>query len=75
MANETSYTNARANLAALCDQVVASREPLIIHRRGDPQCRVLRTLSERRAVDWPAALDHWRTAVACLVAIDGLIPG
>jgi antitoxin YefM len=34
MPAETSYSNARANLAALCDQVVASREPIIIHRRG-----------------------------------------
>lgn len=34
MPTETTYTNARANLAALCDQVVGSREPVIIHRRG-----------------------------------------
>jgi antitoxin YefM len=32
--NETTYTEARANLASLCDRVVESREPLIIHRRG-----------------------------------------
>jgi antitoxin YefM len=31
---ETTYTHARANLAALCDQVAQSREPVIIHRRG-----------------------------------------
>ena len=30
----TTYTNARANLAVLCDQVSATREPVIIHRRG-----------------------------------------
>jgi antitoxin YefM len=34
MAKETSYTEARANLAALCDEVAQSREVLIIHRRG-----------------------------------------
>jgi antitoxin YefM len=34
MPAETTYTNARANLAALCDQVANSREPIIIHRRG-----------------------------------------
>lgn len=34
MSTETTYTLARANLAALCDQVAESREPVIIHRRG-----------------------------------------
>jgi antitoxin YefM len=34
MAKETSYTEARANLASLCDEVVETREALIIHRRG-----------------------------------------
>ena len=34
MPKETTYTDARANLASLCDQVAASREALIIHRRG-----------------------------------------
>jgi antitoxin YefM len=34
MPTETTYTQARANLAALCDQVAGSREPVIIHRRG-----------------------------------------
>lgn len=31
---ETTYTNARANLADLCDQVTSTREPVVIHRRG-----------------------------------------
>lgn len=31
---ETTYTHARAHLAALCDKVALSREPIIIHRRG-----------------------------------------
>jgi antitoxin YefM len=34
MPKETTYTKARANLASLCDEVAASREALIIHRRG-----------------------------------------
>ena len=33
MATVTTYTNARATLAALCDQVSSSREPVIIRRR------------------------------------------
>src|SRR5437867_12665153 len=31
---ETTYTYARANLAALCDEAAANREAIIIHRRG-----------------------------------------
>ena len=31
---ETTYTQARANLAALCDRVSADRDVVIIHRRG-----------------------------------------
>ncbi len=34
MSKETSYTEARANFASLCDEVAESREALIIHRRG-----------------------------------------
>lgn len=34
MAIETSYTNARENLAALCDRAVDDREIIIIHRRN-----------------------------------------
>ena len=31
---QTTYTRARANLAALCDEVTANREVVIIQRRG-----------------------------------------
>jgi len=31
---ETTYTSARANLAALCDSVASTREAVIIRRRG-----------------------------------------
>ena len=34
MAIDVSYTEARANLARLWDEAVASREPIIIRRRG-----------------------------------------
>ncbi|MEO6324093.1 MAG: type II toxin-antitoxin system prevent-host-death family antitoxin [Thermoanaerobaculia bacterium] len=34
MANETTYSHARANFAAICDEAVSSTEPVIIHRRG-----------------------------------------
>ena len=34
MANRTTYTQARANLASLCDSVAETREPYIIERRN-----------------------------------------
>ncbi len=34
MPNETTYSQARAHLAALCDEAISTREPIIIHRRG-----------------------------------------
>lgn len=34
MPTETTYTNARATLAALCDQVTSTREAVIIRRRN-----------------------------------------
>ena len=34
MSIQTSYTDARANFARLCDRVVADRDSVIIKRRG-----------------------------------------
>lgn len=34
MPTETSYSHARAHFAALCDEAISTREPIIIHRRG-----------------------------------------
>lgn len=34
MANRTTYTQARANLASLCDTVAETREPYVIERRN-----------------------------------------
>jgi len=34
MANRTTYTQARATLASLCDRVAETREPYIIERRN-----------------------------------------
>jgi antitoxin YefM len=34
MPEETTYSRARANLAALCDRVTSTRDAVIIHRRG-----------------------------------------
>jgi antitoxin YefM len=37
----TTYTNARATLAALCDEVASTREPVIIRRRDAPDVALI----------------------------------
>ena len=37
----TSYTDARATLAALCDEVASTREPVIIRRRNAPDVALI----------------------------------
>jgi antitoxin YefM len=34
MVTETTYSNARQSLRALCDEVISTREPIFITRRG-----------------------------------------
>lgn len=34
LSKSTTYTNARAKLKNLCEQVISTREPIIIHRRN-----------------------------------------
>ncbi len=41
MAIETTYTEARANLARLWDRVVDDRETVIITRRGKPEVALI----------------------------------
>jgi antitoxin YefM len=41
MTTETTYTRARATLAALCDQVASTREPILIRRRGAPDVALI----------------------------------
>jgi prevent-host-death family protein len=48
MATETTYTHARANLAALCAEVTSTREPIVIRRRGSEDV-VLVAVAELRS--------------------------
>ena len=36
-----TYTEARDRLASVCDEVVSSREPIVIKRRGHPDVALL----------------------------------
>jgi antitoxin YefM len=57
MPTGTTFSYARAHLAALCDQVVSSREPVIIHRRGAEDV-VLVNAAELRSLTETAHLLH-----------------
>ncbi len=54
MAIQTTYTHARANLAALCDEVTANREVVIIHRRGAGDVALIAADELRGAGPWSA---------------------
>jgi antitoxin YefM len=41
MASETTYSRAKANLKAILDEVVDSREPIIIRRRNGRDAAVI----------------------------------
>lgn len=47
---DTTYTNARANFAALCDHAVSTLEPVVIHRRGAEDVALV-SASELRSLE------------------------
>lgn len=55
MPTETTYSRARANLAALCDEVTSTREPVIIRRRGSEDVALV-SASELRGLTETAHL-------------------
>lgn len=55
MATVTTYTNARAKLASLCDEVTSTREPVIIQRRGHEDVALV-AASELRGLEETAHL-------------------
>ena len=47
MANRTTYTKARAELASLCDTVAETREPYVIERRnGENVANVVESITD-----------------------------
>lgn len=70
MAIETSYTNARARLAALCNEAASSREPVIIRRRGAEDVALISAAELRSLVETahlfrsPKNADRLLTALA-----------
>jgi antitoxin YefM len=55
MQGETTYTKARANFAALCDEVASGRDAVIIRRRGAEDVALI-SASELRSIKETAHL-------------------
>ena len=70
MSTETTYTRARAELASLCDQVVSTREPVIIHRRGSEDVALVAASELRGLVETAHLLRSPRNARRLLAALE-----
>jgi antitoxin YefM len=69
MPSETTYTRARADLAALCDEVTSSREPIIIHRRGAEDVALVAAAELRSLLETTHLLRSPRNAQRLLTAL------
>lgn len=69
MPNETSYTHARANLAALCDQVTSTREPIVIRRRGSEDVALVAAAELRGLMETAHLLRSPKNAQRLLTAL------
>jgi antitoxin YefM len=69
MASEVTYTDARARLAALCDEVAESRTPVIIHRRGSEDVALVSAVELRSLTETAHLLRSPRNARRLLTAL------
>ena len=66
---ETTYTQARAHLAALCDSVGSTREPIIIHRRGAEDVALVNAAELRSLTETAHLLRSPRNAQRLITAL------
>ena len=69
MGTETTYTHARAHLAALCDEATATREPIVIHRRGAEDVALVSAAELRSLMETAHLLRSPRNAQRLLTAL------
>jgi antitoxin YefM len=69
MTSEVTYTAARARLAALCDQVADSCDPVIIHRRGSEDVALVSAAELRSLTETAHLLRSPRNAERLLAAL------
>jgi antitoxin YefM len=69
MASETTCTQARANFAALCDEVTSTREPVVIHRRGQEDVALVSAAELRSLLETAHLLRSAKNAQRLLTAL------
>ncbi len=69
MPTETTFSQARAHFAALCDEVASSTEPVIIHRRGAEDVALIAAAELRSLQETVHLLRSPRNAERLLAAL------
>jgi antitoxin YefM len=69
MPTETTYTHARAHLAALCDEAAATREPIVIRRRGAEDVALVSAAELRSLLETAHLLRSPKNAQRLLTAL------
>lgn len=67
---ETTYTQARAKLAALCDHATSTLEPVLIHRRGAEDVALISAAELRSLQETLHELRSPRNAARLVAALD-----
>jgi len=69
MSTETTYTHARAHFAALCDEAISTREPIIIRRRGTEDVALVAAAELRGLMETAHLLRSPKNAERLLTAL------
>ncbi len=75
VATVTTYSSARANLKALCDEAASSREPVIIRRRGADDVALISAAELRSLVETAHLLRSPKNAERLLRALNRALGG
>jgi len=75
MANRTTYTQARANLASLCDRVAETREPYVIERRNGENVALISEAELNSLLETAHVLRSPRNASRLATALERALGG
>lgn len=75
MPNRTTYTQARANLASLCDEVAESREPYVIERRDRENVALIAEAELESLLETAHLLRSPRNASRLAAALESALGG
>ena len=75
MANRTTYTQARAQLASLCDRVAETREPYVIERRNGENVALISEVELNALLETAHLLRSPRNASRLATALERALGG